>query len=873
MTPRAASRRRLPSRYIPWLGLLVLPPLVPGAALGRAPVSPRSPAAAPCQRDGRGLVSTPSSLAVPAEASVALLSRALTLDAGETSLREALDLVARAARARLSYSADLLPLERRVCATWRAVSVADALAELLAGTALQPVMAGTDHIVLAPFKASAATSPASRSEPLDPVIELEEILVSGAAPGIQERGDPYARSVLSGRLLEQRPLGTLGDALSGTVPGLWMWKRASGTASYGSLRGASSFGVSAPKVYIDGIEVANPLLVTRFLPEVVSRVEVIRGPQGSGLYGSDAISGVMNITTRRGTLDGRRDARVQSRVGVSGGAFTQGGSLSQEHAISLFGGREGASGGISVALGSAGDFVPGAASRHVALAGMGRVARGGTVLDATLLFSTERAGTPRSPLLAGLQWPSNAAAPAPGISTVASSDDRSVTQYTAGATASFLQGEQWSHFFTLGVDGYALSGGLGDGMPFPSAADSALLAARGSGFRSTVRLTSVGNFVLPGARPATLTLTADHWAYRQRSNQDAWRAEPFPAQAPGSEDRGRLEVGARLQREPWEAAARWGGGMSGRFEVTPWSRLVLSGGVRFERAADKTGGGGATFLPMLGASWVERQGPVSLKLRGAHGRAVRWPQLVPLGGDGGGVSIWAPALGPELQSGVEAGVDVGFGHSTSLHITRFDQTASGLLQRVPFAPAADGVGLPPRERYGHRLEKVGEISNRGWEVEGSWSRGPLALSGTLSLVDSRVRRLAEGYEGDLRAGDRMLGVPALTTSLTAAWSRPAWSLALSGRRARDWTDYDRQALAEDVVAGSLVEDVVGEQLRAYWKGYPGVTHLGLTLTRQLHEGVTLTLAGDNLLNHQLGEPDNLTVLPGRTLSLGVRARF
>jgi hypothetical protein len=35
----------------------------------------------------------------------------------------------------------------------------------------------------------------------------------------------------------------------------------------------------------------------------------------------------------------------------------------------------------------------------------------------------------------------------------------------------------------------------------------------------------------------------------------------------------------------------------------------------------------------------------------------------------------------------------------------------------------------------------------------------------------------------------------------------------------------------------------------------------------------LSLMADNLLDVRQGEPDNLTILPGRTISAGVRARF
>ena len=66
----------------------------------------------------------------------------------------------------------------------------------------------------------------------------------------------------------------------GNVAGLWMWEQspASLLARYGSIRGASSFGVSYPKMYIDGIEVANPLLLTDLNPASLDRVEIIRGP-------------------------------------------------------------------------------------------------------------------------------------------------------------------------------------------------------------------------------------------------------------------------------------------------------------------------------------------------------------------------------------------------------------------------------------------------------------------------------------------------------------------------------------------------------------------------------------------------------------------
>ncbi|CAN5453260.1 hypothetical protein BH09GEM1_BH09GEM1_43430 [soil metagenome] len=49
---------------------------------------------------------------------------------------------------------------------------------------------------------------------------------------------------------------------------------------------------------------------------------------------------------------------------------------------------------------------------------------------------------------------------------------------------------------------------------------------------------------------------------------------------------------------------------------------------------------------------------------------------------------------------------------------------------------------------------------------------------------------------------------------------------------------------------------------------------GSALTRAaLSAALSLSLMGTNLLNHQVGEPDNITVVPGRAILLGLHTTF
>jgi vitamin B12 transporter len=110
---------------------------------------------------------------------------------------------------------------------------------------------------------------------------------------------------------------TLPDVLK-LVPGLNV-VQTGGVGGQTSLfmRGTNSNHV---KVLVDGIDVSDPSNAnaafdpSQFLTPDIAKIEVLRGPQ-SGLYGSDAIGGVINVITKSG------NGPAQFSASVEGGSF------------------------------------------------------------------------------------------------------------------------------------------------------------------------------------------------------------------------------------------------------------------------------------------------------------------------------------------------------------------------------------------------------------------------------------------------------------------------------------------------------------------------------------------------------------------------
>ena len=776
------------------------------------------------------------------------LGRRIDVHLHGIALGDALAHVEQAAGLRLAYSSDAVPLDRKVWLDRRRIAAGEALRLLLAGTGVAVTVAPSGHVVLAPEPA--ASLPARDAPPVPARVEadtvpavLARIVVTGDTAGLDRRARPYATDVLTAADLTAVGALRLADVFRGQLPGLFAWGGgpSSLTMRTAGARGASSFSSERLKTYLDGIEVSSPLLLGAIDPASIERVEVVRGPQGAALHGSGAIDGVIHIYTRKGAGPAPAGVQAWSSVGVVNGGPGGDRALAREHAVA---GRAGGAHG-SVAGGASwldiGDYLPNAGSRGGGAYAGARGAAGALSGEASVRVAVRALGTPLNPVLREQGLPAEPAA---------ANLSQTLRQRTAALTLRYAAAPWWEHALVAGHDRSA--GDLAPEFPIVlSAEDSLLRATQGSVQRASIRYASTLRGPVRAAIAPSLTMGAE------------WTRLDYLAAASGGPT---VQTGGVAGHPPGSFATYVadGGVSRGWFAqstVGVRDALWLTAGLRAERDDNFGADYGTAWMPMLGVSATRAAGPLRITPRVAWGRAIRAPR------DDATVArrvccmqqIANGALGPETQHGVEWGVEARAGAGAWARVTAYDQTAAGLVMPVLLTRTSPQT---------LQQQNVGEIANRGWEVEGGvpLPRVPLSVAGSWSRVESRVRRLASSPTAGLRPGDAMLGVPASLASGSLAWTTPRLAATLGVTRVGPWTEYDWLARYASLVGRAPpIQDP-----RAYRLRYPAFTVTRASASVVAAPRLELFGRVENLADVRYVEQDNLHPAPGRSVSVGLR---
>ncbi len=471
--------------------------------------------------------------------------------------------------------------------------------------------------------ASAAAGPAAAQGPFG----LDGLVVTANRLQQPDWAAAAHTTVLDGYELERAGVEYVSDAL----------RRLSGVAlvragSFGALtslflRGGESDYV---QVMIDGVRVNQPggsFDFSALTTDNVERIEVVRGP-ASALYGSDAVSGVVQIFTRRG------DGRPRGELSLQGGAY---GTLRCQ------GGVSGGTGALSYAFSA-----------------------GANQTDGILPFNNEfRQTTVTGLVQARLDDATDASVsirhedrrfhyPTDGAGNLVDS-----TAHSFGDALSFSVdvGRRWSDVFETGVGIAVHESDFGtDDTPDSPGDDaySSLADLRRATFaaRTAWRPGSAGSAVAAG-----------YELERQSVRDFSQSASPWGASASHSRNE-------RRNQAVYAQASDVRGS------------LALNAGARLE--ANERFGRAATWR--AGVAW--RASSAGMRLRASAGTGIKEPTFFETYATG--FATGNPDLEPETSTSFEAGLDKELGDAARLSLTAFRQSYRNLVQYTSSPPAAGG---------------------------------------------------------------------------------------------------------------------------------------------------------------------------------------
>lgn len=130
---------------------------------------------------------------------------------------------------------------------------------------------------------------------------LDEVVVIGYGT-VKKKDLTGAVGAISGNVVSERKEMQLSTALQGAIPGVMVTRSngAPGGSSTIRIRGITTIGDSNPLYIVDGVPVDN---IDYINPNDVENISVLKDAASASIYGSRAASGVILITTKRGTSD------------------------------------------------------------------------------------------------------------------------------------------------------------------------------------------------------------------------------------------------------------------------------------------------------------------------------------------------------------------------------------------------------------------------------------------------------------------------------------------------------------------------------------------------------------------------------------------
>lgn len=689
---------------------------------------------------------------------------------------------------------------------------------------------------------------------------LDEMIVAGTVVETRRRETPVPVAVIEEEQIHTPSRARLDQVFRGDIPGIIGIEGSPNQAgTYLFVRGRASLDLeNLVKVYVDGVELPTTALISSLDMQNVERIELLRGPQATTIYGSDASGGVLLVFTKSGALGGPRLSGSAS-VGTSASNFVSGSPMTTEDRLTLSGGGQGFTYSVGGSFLSSGAYVEQGDIREAGFNGRATFLQGPFKFSLTSMYSNRVIGMANPPgfeVLAPL-------VPAYGVSQ---NTDFTTTNQLLGASATYAPDERWQTNLTVGWNG---------------------ISDRGQRYRPR-RAT-------PGDTTYSMSLeTLDQLSARLNSTLSLKLSPGLTSTTTGGIELARAADGF-LGADFYDRATEFQQPVEGTSFVSPEQltnnqgyfaqevlglndRLFLTGALRVEHNSNFGANEKVIWAPRAGVAYlIELGSQATLKPRAAFGTSLRPPRPGQTGGAASPFFVQRanPDLRPEVQRGFDAGFDLDVEKGAlSLEATYFNQTAKDLIDQTVLSYADPAKGTTNVTQY----QNLGKVGNRGLELGVRSRLGIADLTASYTYTKSDVKSLSTAYQGLLIPGDELLYVPRHTAGGTLAFNLPSFMNRRTHRTTRLelGATYIGSRRTEDPVGfvsclyklGPCVDDTPSQ--RDYWPTLPSFVKLRAGMTQPFSDRLAVFLNVDNLSNRQDGELLKESPSRGRAILFGAR---
>jgi len=590
----------------------------------------------------------------------------------------------------------------------------------------------------------AATSLDFRLQPA--VSTLDELVVAGSVIEAKKKQAPVPITVINEAQIQTPSRNKVEQLFRGDVPGVVGFDvNGQVNSTFALVRGRATLDLyNLIKVYIDDIELPSNDLISSIDLKNIERIELLRGPQASTIYGANASGGVLLLFTKKGRQGGPRISG-STAAGFINSDFVSS-AAATENNLNVAGGGPGFTYSFGGSLEANGDVTPEVDYRRYGFNGRTQITQGKVTLGLTGAISRFINGSGNVPkfddffkTLYDLLTPPVAqqfGIPAPGSKLYR---DQKVANQTLGATFTYQPFRNWNHSLTVGYGRFRYD--TDQYRPtLNTPADTFRLQYNEDHDDASVRYNTTGNLTV--GPTATLTLTGGlDWARRSTSIATSNRVRGEAVSAPGNFTPGRIGLSRGI----------YGQGVLGIKD-----QLFLTGAMRLEHFSST----GATLndedvaAPRVGVAYSIPLTNAVLKPRIAYGKGVRPPQAWQIVGNSGSNfrQLPNPALRPEIQTGFDGGFDLDVSSGKySFEATYFNQKAKDLITET------SSVQTQPAFFVTRQYVNVAKVSNKGLELAGTANFGRLTLHAQFTALKSKVLEVSAPTTGTLnitvRPGD------------------------------------------------------------------------------------------------------------------------